>query len=145
MAPMKFAKAILNDEPIEVFNFGDMKRDFTFIDDVVDGILKCCLKPATLCHDFDLFNPEASKSFAPHRIFNIGNGNPVKLLSFIELLEKALGRKAIKIMKEMHKADVQETFADTELIDQWVGFKKKTTIEKGIKVFADWYIKYHLE
>ena len=98
-----------------------------------------------MCHDFDSFNPEASKSFAPHRIFNIGNGNPVKLLSFIELLEKALGRKAIKIMKEMHKADVQGTYANTELIDQWIGFKKKTTIEKGIKVFADWYIKYHLE
>tara|TARA_B100000989_G_scaffold295498_1_gene276740 strand:+ start:36040 stop:37074 length:1035 start_codon:yes stop_codon:yes gene_type:complete len=145
MAPMKFAKAILKGEPIEVFNFGDMKRDFTFIDDVVDGILRCCLKPATFCPDFNLINPEASKSFAPHRIFNIGNGNPVKLLSFIEMLEKALGRKAIKIMKEMHKADVKETFADTELIEQWIGFKNKTTIEKGIKVFADWYIKYHLE
>ena len=142
MAPMIFAKSILDGTPIEVFNHGDMKRDFTFIDDVIDGIFSCCFKPAAYCPDFNLNKPIASKSFAPHRIFNIGNGNPSKLLLFIELLEKALGRKAIKIMKDMHKADVQETYADTDLLEEWIGYKTNTSIEKGIKIFADWYIEY---
>ena len=143
MAPMIFAKAILQGKPINVFNHGDMKRDFTFIDDVVDGIFKCCLKPAAFSPDFNSTKPLAAESFAPHRIFNIGNGKPIKLLLFIEILEKALGKKAIKIMQDMHKADVQETFADTKLIEDWIGFKANTSIDKGIQKFADWYIKYH--
>ncbi len=143
MAPMIFAKAILEGKPITVFNHGDMKRDFTFIDDVVDGIFKCCFKPASLFPEFNLRKPIASKSFSPHRIFNIGNGNPTKILLFIEILEKALGKKAIKIMKDMHKADVQETFADTKLLEEWIGFKSKTSIENGIQKFADWYLEYH--
>ena len=143
MAPMIFAKSILEGSPIEVFNHGDMQRDFTFIDDVVAGIFKCCFKPASFCNEFNLQKPLAAKSFAPHRIFNIGNGNPCKLLFFIETLEKALGKKAHKIMKDMHKADVQETFADTKLIEEWIGFNANTSIEKGIQEFADWYMKYY--
>ena len=145
MAPMIFAKAILEGKPIEVFNHGNMKRDFTYIDDVVEAILKCCFKPASIYPNFDSLNPEPSKSFAPHRILNIGNGNPLDLLLFIDILEKALGKKTTKIMKDMHNADVQETFADKKLIEEWIGFKTNTSIEKGIEKFADWYINYYFK
>ena len=145
MAPMIFAKAILESKPIEVFNHGDMKRDFTFIDDVIDGIFKCCSKPASFSPDFDLIKPTAANSFAPHRIFNIGSGNPIKILTFIEILEEALGKKAIKIMKDMHKADVQETYADTKLIEEWIGFKVNNSIEQGVQKFADWFKKYNFK
>ena len=145
MAPMIFAKAILEGKPIEVFNHGNMKRDFTYIDDVVEAILKCCFKPASIYPNFDSLNPEPSKSFAPHRILNIGNGNPLDLLLFIDILEKALGKKTTKIMKDMHNADVQETFADKKQIEEWIGFKTNTSIEKGIEKFADWYINYYFK
>ena len=93
MAPMLFAKAILSGDPIRVNNYGNMKRDFTYIDDVVEGIYRCCNKPATLNYDFDRLDPDPSTSFAPHRIFNIGNSKPIELLYFIEVLENILGVK----------------------------------------------------
>ena len=143
MAPMIFAKSILKEEPIEVFNYGDMQRDFTFIGDVVKSIFKCCLKPATSNPLFDTCNPSLSTSFAPHRIFNVGNSNPVKLLKFIELLEYYFDKKAIKVFKPMLKVDVKETYANINALNDWIGFKPQTSFEEGIKIFANWYIKYY--
>ena len=145
MAPMIFAKSILREEPIEVFNYGEMQRDFTFIKDIVQAILKCCFKPATINPLFDTCNPSVATSFAPHRIFNIGNSSPVKLLKFIDLLEYHLDKKAIKVFKPMLKVDVKETYANITSLDEWIGFKPKTSFETGIKIFADWYSKYYSE
>tara|TARA_A100001388_G_scaffold274599_1_gene258511 strand:- start:6855 stop:7901 length:1047 start_codon:yes stop_codon:yes gene_type:complete len=145
MAPMIFAKSILQEEPIEVFNYGEMQRDFTFIEDIVQAIFKCCFKPATINPLFDSCNPSVATSFAPHRIFNIGNSSPVKLLKFIDLLEYYLDKKAIKVFKPMLKVDVKETYANITSLDEWIGFKPKTSFEKGIKIFANWYIKYYSE
>ena len=143
MAPMIFTKSIFNDEPIDVFNNGDMKRDFTYIDDIIEGIFRCCSKPATSNKYFDELNPHNSLSFAPHRIFNIGNSRPINLLRFIELLEEEIGKKAIKQFKPMQAGDVKETSASTDLLNEWVNFKPKTSIENGVKLFIEWYKRYY--
>ena len=143
MAPMIFANAILKKVPIEVFNFGNMKRDFNYIDDVVNAVIGCCVKPAVADQDFDCKNPNPSTSFSPHRILNVGNSKPVKLLNFIELLENSLGVKAIKIMKPIEKGDVKETSANTQLLEEWIQYKPKVSIEVGIKLFAKWYLEYY--
>ena len=139
MAPMIFAEAITKNKPISIFNYGDMMRDFTYIDDIVEGIYRCCYKPATSNNNFNSFEPKPSESFAPHRIFNIGNNQPISLLSFIEVLEKALNKKAIKEFKPMQLGDVKETFASTDLLKEWVGFEPSTSINDGISLFINWY------
>ncbi len=143
MAPMIFTKSILNKKPINIFNYGNMERDFTYIDDVVEAIIRCCSKPATVSKLFDTKNQDPSISSAPFRIFNIGNSQPVKLLRFIEILESVLGVKAIRNNMPMQPGDVEATAADTKLLENWVGFKPHTKIEDGIKKFAKWYIKYY--
>ncbi len=143
MAPMIFAKSILNRDPINVFNFGKMKRDFTYIDDVIEGISRCCDKPAFADKNFDYINPDQSKSFAPYRIFNIGNSQPIELLKFIEILEDVLGVKAIKNFLPMQPGDVKSTAAKTDLLEDWIGFKPSTSIETGIMKFAKWYLNYY--
>ena len=143
MAPMIFAKAILNREPIDVFNFGNMKRDFTYIDDIVEGVYRCCHKPASIDKEFDCFNPNKSSSFAPFRIFNIGNSQPLELIRFIEILEDELGIKAKKNFKPIQPGDVEATSANTDLLDSWIGFKPSTSIEYGVSKFAKWYLDYH--
>ena len=143
MAPMIFAKSILNKEPIKVFNYGKMKRDFTYIDDVVEGIYRCCQKPAFTNDEFDVQNPDQSTSFAPYRIFNIGNSQPIELLRFIEILEEAFGLKAIKEFLPMQPGDVEATFAKTDLLENWINFKPSTSLEIGIDKFAKWYLNYY--
>ena len=143
MAPMIFAKSILNQEPIKVFNFGKMRIDFTYIDDIVEGVYRCCYKPAVINEKFEDLNPDKSTSFAPYRIFNIGNSQPVELLRFIEILEDALGVKAIKNFQPMQPRDVEATAADTSLLEKWIGFKPSTSLETGINKFAKWYIDYY--
>ena len=143
MAPMLFAKSILQGEPIKVFNYGNMKRDFTYIDDIIEGIYRCCYKPAYIDQKFDNLQPNNYTSFAPYRIFNIGNSEPVELLRFIKVLELELGVKAIKNFLPIQAGDVEATAANTELLDSWVGFKPSTPIEIGIKNFAKWYINYY--
>tara|TARA_B100000242_G_scaffold231089_1_gene171118 strand:+ start:10247 stop:11284 length:1038 start_codon:yes stop_codon:yes gene_type:complete len=143
MAPMIFAKSILENKPIKIFNYGDMMRDFTYIDDVVEGIYKCLYKPAYPDKQFDLLNPDPSTSFAPHRIFNLGNGRPIKLLRFIDLLEEALGKKAIKEYMPIQLGDVKETSANTELLKSWIDYSPNTPLEVGIKKFAKWFINYN--
>ena len=142
MAPMIFADAMLREQPINVFNYGKMSRDFTYIDDVIDAIYKCCLKtPYSNVHFHDA-RPEPSTSFAPHRIFNVGSNNPINLLDFIGLLETSLGVKAIKKMKPMQPGDVKSTFADIDRLKDWVNFIPKTSLNEGISKFASWYKEY---
>ena len=142
MAPMLFAKAILAGDPIKVFNHGRMQRDFTYIDDIVEGVLRCCDQPATPNPDFDPMSPDPSTAAAPHRLFNIGNSQPTELLRFIEVMEEALGKDAIKDFQPMQPGDVVATAADTSALEDWVGFKPSTSIEVGVQRFADWYRTY---
>ncbi|QNJ07680.1 NAD dependent epimerase/dehydratase [Synechococcus sp. Minos11] len=143
MAPMLFAKAILNREPIRVFNNGKMKRDFTYIDDVVEGIARVVKKPAKSNVDFKRSDPDASTSWAPSMIFNIGNSKPVELLRFIDILEQELGIPAVKHFEPMQAGDVEETSADTDALFRWVDYQPTTTIENGIRKFSEWYKKYY--
>ena len=142
MAPMIFADAMLRGQTINVFNNGNMSRDFTYIDDVIEAIHKCCLKiPYPNIHFLEN-QPNPSTSFAPHRIFNVGSHNPTNLLTFIELLEASLEVKAIKKMKGMQPGDVQATFADIDLLKSWINYEPKTSLKKGILNFAAWYKEY---
>ena len=139
MAPMLFARAILAGDPIKVFNHGKMQRDFTYIDDIVEGVLRCCDKQASPNPDFDPLDPDPATASAPHRVFNIGNSQPIELLHFIEVMEHAFGRKAIKDFQPMQPGDVVATAADTSALEDWVGFRPTTPIEIGIEKFASWY------
>ncbi len=143
MAPMIFAKLILNEEPIDVFNYGNMQRDFTYIDDVVEALFRCCLKPAISDSEFKELNPEPFNSWAPFRIFNIGNNNPINLMSFIEILEEKLGKKAIKEYKPMQPGDVIKTNSDNSKLYNWIKYKPKTNLDEGVLKFASWYKNYY--
>ena len=143
MAPMIFANAILNEKPINVFNYGKMSRDFTYIDDVTEAIIKCCQKPATKDPEFNKFKPNPASSFAASRIFNIGNSKSIELMYFIELLEKNLRKKAKVNFQELQDGDVVSTYADNEAINNWIGFKPFTPIEEGIEKFCKWYIDFY--
>ena len=143
MAPMIFTKAIFEKKPIEIFNNGNMMRDFTYIDDVINAIIRLIHKPATIDEEFDKLNPNPSTSWAPYRIFNIGNQESIPLMNFIEILENEIGIKAIKNFKEFQKGDVQSTFASIKLLEKWTGFKPYTPINVGIRKFVDWYKNYY--
>ena len=120
-----------------------MSRDFTYIDDIVEGVYKCCFKPAFSDLNFDPANPDPSSSFAPHRIFNIGNNKPVKLLEFVDILESKLGVKAIRNFENMQPGDVISTYADIKKINEWIDFNPKISIEIGLEKFAKWYLEYY--
>ncbi len=141
MSLFLFTKAILNGEPIQIFNHGDMQRDFTFVDDIVEGILR--LLPVVPNTRPGLMTSDPATSHAPFRIYNIGNNNPVPLMRFIEVLEHAIGRKAIKIMKPMQPGDVQATYADIDDLNAVTGFAPHTSIEEGIARFVAWYREYY--
>ena len=143
MAPMIFAKSILNDNPIQIFNYGKMKRDFTYIDDIVEAITKCCFKPAVPNKEFDNSNPLPDSSWAPYRIFNIGNSKPINLLNFIDILEKALEKKAIKEFREIQPGDMPETSSDNQKLYEWISYSPVTPLEEGIKKFASWYKDFY--
>ena len=143
MAPMLFARAIMAGDPIKVFNHGRMQRDFTYIDDIVEGVLRCCDKPATPNPDFDPLNPDPATAAAPHRVFNIGNSQPTPLLRFIEVMEQAFGQEAVKDFQPMQPGDVVATAANTAALEAWVGFKPSTPIETGVQRFADWYHSFY--
>jgi len=142
MAPMLFAKAILAGEPIKVFNHGRMQRDFTYIDDIVEGVIRCCDKPATAYPDFDALHPDPATAAAPHRVFNIGNSQPTDLMRFITVMEQALGREAVKDFQPMQLGDVVATAADTSRLEKWVGFKPSTSLTVGLSKFISWYKEY---
>ena len=143
MAPMIFAKSILNKEKINIFNYGDMIRDFTYIDDIVETVFRCCFKPAKEVEDFEKYKSQPCLSTAPFRIFNVGNNNPIKLLDFINLLENNLGVKAINNFIEIQKGDVKITYSDSSRINEWINFSPRTSLEYGIKKFAQWYKEYY--
>ncbi len=143
MAPMLFAKAILTGKTIQVFNHGKMQRDFTYIDDIVEGVMRCCDKPATPDPNFDSMKPDPATATAPHRLFNIGNNKPIELMRFIELLEKSLGEKACKDFQPLQPGDVISTCADTHALNNWVGFHPSTPIEEGIENFSRWYKDFY--
>ena len=143
MAPMIFVKSIISGKPINVYNYGKMKRDFTYIDDVVEGIYRCIFKPANSDKSFNRFKPNPAKSFAPHRIFNIGNSKPIELLKFIVLIEDKLKLKAIKNMMPIQPGDVEVTCADTSELKEWIEYKPVTNIEDGINKFVDWYRNFY--
>ena len=139
MAPMLFARAMLAGKPIQVFNQGAMQRDFTYIDDIVDGVVRCLDKPATPDPAFDPLQPDPATAAAPHRLFNIGNAQPVELLHFIALLEAALGVQAVRDFQPLQPGDVLSTAADTSRLEAWVGYRPSTPIETGVERFAAWY------
>ena len=143
MAPMLFARAILAGKPIKVFNHGKMQRDFTYIDDIVEGVMRCCDKPATVNPDFDPLQPDPATAAAPHRVFNIGNSQPTELLHFIELMEQALGREAIKHFQPMQPGDVIETAANTDALETWINFKPSTTLRFGVERLTEWYLNFY--
>lgn len=140
MAYFKFVDAIAQGRPIEVYNHGKMKRDFTYIDDVVEGVIRVLEHPPQNTPDT---KPEARLSNAPYKIYNIGNHNPVELMRFIEVIENAMGKTVEKIMKPMQAGDVPATYADVEDLIQDVGFQPETSIEVGIQRFVDWYHSYY--
>ena len=143
MAPMLFAKSIFSRKPIKVFNHGKMSRSFTYIDDVIDSIIKLIQRPAEIDKKFNHYNPNPSSSWCPHRIFNIGNNESIKLEKFISLLEKEIGENAIKEYKDMQPGDVKETKADNSILNEWIGEYPKTPLDKGIKEFITWYKDFY--
>ena len=143
MALFLFTKAILEGKPIDIFNFGRMKRDFTYVDDIVSGIVKLIPLPPSADPRWNATTPDPAYSFAPYRVLNIGNNQPVELLHFIEVLEQQLGKKAIRNLLPMQDGDVPETFADIAELERLTGFRPSTSIEAGIGKFVSWYKDYY--
>lgn len=143
MALFKFTKGILAGEPIPVFNNGNMVRDFTYIDDIVEGVIRVIDSVPQPNPDWDGNAPDPATSYKPYRVFNIGNNNPVKLTRYIEVLEESLGKKAIIDYLPIQPGDVPETYADTDMLEEAVGFRPRTTVEIGIANFVEWYKSYH--
>jgi UDP-glucuronate 4-epimerase len=143
MAYYSFTQAIMEGKPIDVFNFGNMKRDFTYIDDIIEGVVRVMQKIPQPNPDWDRKNPDPGSSYAPYKLYNIGNNNPVELIKFIEILENNLGKKAQKNMLPMQPGDVPITYADVDDLINNVGFKPSTSLEEGIKKFVEWYRWYY--
>ncbi len=144
MALFIFTRRILAGEPVEVYNHGNMKRDFTYIDDIVEGIWRVLNRPPSPDPGWEAQHPDPASSSAPYRIFNIGNNRPVGLLRFIELIEKNLGRKANKLLLPMQPGDVPETSADIEALSRYSGFAPSTPVEEGVARFIQWYREYYV-
>ena len=143
MAPFLFTSAILEGRPIKVFNNGHMKRDFTFVDDIVEGVVRVTDLIPQSNPDFDTTNSDPSTSKAPYKIYNIGNNQPVELLKFIETIEEKCGKKAEKIFMPMQAGDVVATYADVSELMKDTGFSPATPLEVGIGKFVDWYREYY--
>lgn len=143
MAYFSFTKDILAGKSIKVFNHGKMERDFTYIDDIVEGIVKLIDKTPIANKDWDESKDDLSTSFAPYKIYNIGNNNPVQLMRFINALESALGKEAEKVYMDMQPGDVLRTYADVSDLERDINFKPSTSIEDGLKKFVEWYEEYY--
>ena len=143
MAPILFTKAILAGEPIKVFNHGRMQRDFTYIDDIAEGVVRIADQPAQPSPAFDPAQPDPATSWAPYRLYNIGNHHPVSLMDYIEAIERCLGKKAEKHFLPMQAGDVAATSADVSALRQAVGFAPGTTVEEGVRRFVEWYRSYY--
>jgi UDP-glucuronate 4-epimerase len=143
MALFLFTKAILQGNPIDVFNHGKMIRDFTYIDDIVEGVIRVIDKPATPNPGFDTASPDSATSNAPYRVFNIGNNQPTPLMDYISALENSIGKISKKNYLSMQPGDVPATAANTDELDAWVGFKPNTAVQEGVAQFVDWYRDYY--
>ena len=143
MALFIFTKSIIEGTPIQVFNQGKMKRDFTFIDDLVECVVRLVPKPAQPTPGWSALNPDPATSFAPFRIYNVGNNSTIELMHYIELIEEKLGRKAIKKMMPMQEGDVPEALANVDDLMKEINFRPSTPIEQGVSKFIDWYIDYY--
>ena len=143
MALFKFTDLIFHNKPIHVFNYGKMTRDFTYIDDVVESIFRLIDKAPSEENYTKNKVYNSSNSWAPYKIFNIGNSNPTNLNDYIKAIEKNLNKKADIILEEMQPGDVEKTYANTESLEKWIQFKPKTTIDDGIKSFISWYLSYY--
>jgi UDP-glucuronate 4-epimerase len=143
MALFMFTKNIIEGKPIDVFNFGNHRRDFTYIDDIVEGVIRTMDNTAKPNADWDPATPDPGTSRAPYRIYNIGNQKPVELMRYIEVIEECVGRESEKNLLPMQPGDVPDTWADTEDLAADVGYQPATPIETGVKNFVDWYVDYH--
>lgn len=143
MALFLFTKAIVNDEPIDVFNHGNMMRDFTYVDDIVESIARLTKRPAQPNPEWSGENPDPGSSYAPYKVYNIGNNSPVRLMEFIEAIENKLGKTAKKNFLPLQAGDVPETYANVEDLFRDIDFKPETTIQEGVNKFIDWYLDYY--
>ena len=143
MAPMIFADAIINKKTLKIYNYGNMSRSFTYIDDVTNILMRLIKKPATLDSSFDTKKPNSSSSWCPNRILNIGNDNAIGLLTFINMLEQELGLEAKKDFDSLKKGDVVNTQSENTNLNEWVGTYPKTSLSEGIKTFVNWYKNYY--
>ena len=143
MSLFMFTRNILDGKPIDVFNYGNHRRDFTYIDDIVEGVIRVIDKPAQANACWASDNPDPGTSLAPYRVYNIGNNNPVNLLAFIETLEKCLGKKAIKNLLPLQPGDVPDTYADVSDLENDLGYKPGTLLETGISNFVEWYKNFY--
>ena len=142
MALFLFTRAILNGEPIKVFNQGNMRRDFTYIDDIVEGIIRVTDQPAAPNPDWNSDTPDPGTSTAPYRLYNIGNNNPVALTDFIDAIEQALGMTARRELLPMQPGDVAATYANIDALVESVDYRPHTPLREGIQQFVDWYLAY---
>jgi UDP-glucuronate 4-epimerase len=143
MALFKFTKAILEGQPIDVYNYGNHRRDFTYVDDIVEGVVRCLDRVAQPNPDWDSDDPDPGTSFAPYRLYNIGNQGPIELMRYIEIVEECLGKKAEKNLLPMQAGDVPDTWADVEALVEDVGYRPETPVEECVKRFVDWYLSYY--
>ncbi|MBL0377995.1 MULTISPECIES: NAD-dependent epimerase [unclassified Staphylococcus] len=143
MALFKFTKAIVNDEVIDVYNHGNMMRDFTYVDDIVEAISRLVKKPASPNKEWSGANPDPSSSYAPYKIYNIGNNSPVRLMEFVEAIENKVGKESKKNYMDLQPGDVPETYANVDDLFRDIDFKPETTIQDGVNKFVDWYLEYY--
>ena len=143
MSPILFAKAILAGEPIRVFNYGKHRRDFTYIDDIVEGVVHCVDRVPAGNPDWSAKHPDPASSRAPWKIFNIGNSEPIELLHYIELMEEAFGKSTSKEMLPLQPGDVEHTYADIRPLQSEIGYSPRVPIEQGLQRFAKWYRDYY--
>ena len=143
MALFYFTKSIIEDKPIDVFNYGKHRRDFTYIDDIVEGVIRTLDSVAAPNADWDAANPDPGTSRAPYRIYNIGNSKPVELMHYIGVIEKYLGKKAEKNLLPLQPGDVPDTYADVEALIDDTGYKPDTSVDDGVVKFVEWYLDYY--
>lgn len=143
MALQKFTRAMLAEDNIQIYNYGKHRRDFTYIDDIIEGILRILDRPALPNPDWDSDKPDAGSSKAPWRIYNIGNNQPVELMDYIKALEKGLGRRAKKELLPLQAGDVPDTYADVSDLVNDFDYKPSTSVQEGVKNFTEWYLQYH--
>ena len=143
MALFMFTRNIIEGKPIDVFNYGDHRRDFTYVDDIVEGVIRTMDHTATPNEDWDASHPDPGTSRAPYRLYNIGNEQPVELMRYIAVIEECIGKKAVVNMLPMQPGDVPDTWADTEALARDTGYRPGTPIEEGVRKFVDWYLEFY--